>query len=194
MLTPMRRGLVVAFAAGLLLGLATRLVYELPREWWWLAKIGGPWLAVAFTVGLTVRRPLDGALIGAVCLVTAILIYYAIMGLLQHAYDASPLGLAWLFIAVPAGLAFGALGATVRRPGLRVPASAMLSAAFVAEALLTADRSRAGTAALLAGGLVVPLVTGRSYREQALTFGWTAALGGVAVAAGGVVFGLTGYS
>jgi hypothetical protein len=190
----MRRRLVVALAAGLVLGLGTRLVYELPWEWWWLAKIGGPWLAVAFGVGLSVRRLLDGAFLGAVCLVTATLVYYAIMGLVQHAYDTSPLGLGWLVVAVPAGLAFGALGAAVRRPGLRVPAAAMLSAAFVAEALLTADRSRVAAGALLAGGLLVPLVTGRSYREQALTFGWTAGLGGLALAAGGVVFGLTGYS
>jgi hypothetical protein len=116
------------------------------------------------------------------------------MGLLQHDYDESPLGLAWLFIAVPAGLVFGALGAAIRRPGLRIPAAAMLSATFVAEALLTADRSRVAAGSLLVGALLVPLVTGRSYREQVLTFGWTAALGGVAVAAGGVVFGLTGYS
>jgi uncharacterized membrane protein YebE (DUF533 family) len=70
----------------------------------------------------------------------------------------------------------------------------MLSAAFVAEALLTAERSRIGAGALGVGALLVPLVTGRSYREQALTFGWTAALGGVAVAAGRVVYGLIGYS
>jgi hypothetical protein len=190
----MRRGLVVALLAGLVLGIGTRLVYELPPEWWWLARIGGPWLAVAFGAGLSVRRPIDGALAGAVCLVTAILVYYAIMGLIQHAYEASPFGLAWLFVAVPAGLVFGALGAAIRRPALRVPAAAILSATFVAEALLTADRSRAGAGALLVGGLLVPLVSGRSYREQALTFGWTAALGGVAVAAGGVLFGLTGYS
>jgi hypothetical protein len=189
----MRRGLVGALIAGLVLGIGTRLVYKLPSELWWLARIGGPWLAVAFAVGRSTRRPLDGALMGAVCLVAATLVYYAIMGLVQHAYETSPLGLAWLFVAVPAGLAFGALGAAIRRPGLRVPAAATLSAAFAAEALFTADHSRVAAAALLAGGLMVPLVTGRSYREQALTFGWTAALGGVAVAAGGVVFRLTGY-
>jgi hypothetical protein len=189
----MRRALGIGVGAGLVLGLATRLVYELPREWWWLAKVGGPWLAVAFGSGLTLRKPRNGALAGGVCPVVATLVYYSIM-LLQHTYEASPLGLAWLLVAVPAGLVFGALGSAARNPSVRIPAAATLSAAFAAEAVLTADRSSVGPGALLVAALVMPLALGRSHREQGLAFGWVAALTVVAAGAGGVVLGLTGYT
>jgi hypothetical protein len=185
---------LVAVGAGALLGVGTRLVYDLPREWWWLAQIGGPWLAVAFGVGLAAGKLRDGALAGSACLVTATLVYYGIMALLQHAYDASPLGLAWLFVAVPAGLGFGALGAAARNPALRVPASAALSAAFAAEAALIVDRSTVGPAALGVAALLMTRASGRSHRGQALVFTWVGASFVAASAAGRVVVALTGYS
>jgi hypothetical protein len=190
----MRRALLVSVGAGVLLGVGTRFVYDLPREWWWLARVGGPWLAVAFGSGLVTRKARDGALAGCVCLVTATLVYYGIMALVQHSYETSPLGLAWLFVAVPAGLGFGALGAAVRSPALRVPASAALSAAFAAEAVLIADRSTLGPAALVVAALLVPLASERSHRKQALVFTWAAAAFVAAAAAGRVVVALTGYS
>jgi hypothetical protein len=189
----MRRALLLAIGAGVLLGVGTRFVYELPREWWWLARVGGPWLAVAFGTGLVARRARDGALAGAVCLVTATLAYYGITSL-QHAYSDSPLGLAWLFVAVPAGLGFGALGAAARSPALRMPAAAALSAALVAEAVIITNRSAAGPAALLVAALLVPLAAGRGHRGQALVFTWAAAAFVAAAAAGRVVAALTGYS
>jgi hypothetical protein len=190
----MRRTLLIAVGSGALLGVGTRFIYELPHEWWWLARVGGPWLAVAFGTGLVARRTRDGALAGCVCLVTATLVYYGIMALLQHAYEESPLGLTWLFVAVPAGLGFGALGAAARAPALRVPASAALSAAFAAEAVLTANRSAVGPAALLVAALLVPLAAARGHRDQALVFTWAAAAFVAAAAAGRVVVALTGYS
>jgi Family of unknown function (DUF6518) len=190
----MKRALLVAVGAGVLLGAGTRFVYELPSEWWWLARVGGPWLVVAFGTGLMARKARGGALAGCICLVTATLVYYGIMGLFQHAYETSPLGLAWLFVAVPAGLGFGALGAAVRSPALRLPAAAALSAAFAAEAVLIADRSAAGPGALLIASLLVPLAAGRGYRERALVFTWAAAAFVAASAAGRVVVALTGYS
>jgi hypothetical protein len=190
----MRRALLIALGAGVLLGAGTRLVYELPGEWWWLARVGGPWLAVAFGTGVVARKARAGALAGAVCLVTATLVYYGIMSLLQHAYSDSPFGLAWLFVAVPAGLGFGALGAAARSPALRLPAGAALSATFAAEAVLIADRSAVGPAALLVAALLVPLAAGRGRRDQALVFTWAAAAFVAAVAAGRIVVALTGYS
>ena len=189
----MRRALIVGLATGCVLGAATRLVYELPHEWWWLAKLGAPWLAVAFSAGFTSPRLRHGAFAGSICLISATLVYYAIMGLLQHVYNSSPLGLKWLLVAVPAGLAFGALGSAVRTEKLRAPAAGMLSAAFAAEAVLTAHGSRVGPAALLAGALAVPLALGRSNSEHVLLFGWAAALSVVAMGAGRVVFAATGY-
>jgi hypothetical protein len=189
----MKRSLLIAVGAGIVLGAGTRLVYELPREWWWLARVGGPWLAFAFGAGLTTRKALGGAVAGCACLVTATLVYYGIMGLLQHAYETSPLGLAWLFVAVPTGLGFGALGAAARSAALRLPAAAAVSAAFAAEALLIAGRSGVGPGALLVAALLVPLAAARGYREQALVFTWAAAGFAVASAAGRVVVALTGY-
>lgn len=129
------RLVLFAVAAGLELGVATRFVYELPREWWWLARVGGPWLATAFVVGCVTRRVRMAAALGCICLVAATLIYYAILGLIQHGYHLSPIGLGWLVVAVPAGLAFGALGSVAWRSALRgqvVAALAVLSAAEVA--------------------------------------------------------------
>jgi hypothetical protein len=185
---------LLAVGAGVVLGVSTRFVYELPREWWWLARVGGPWLVVAFGSGLVAHRVRDGALAGCVCLVTATVVYYGIMALLQHSYETSPFGLGWLFVAVPAGLGFGALGAAARSPGLRAPASAALSAALAAEALLIADRSTAGPAALVVAALLVPLAGRRSQRGQVLVFTWAAAAFVAAAAAGRVVVALTGYS
>jgi hypothetical protein len=190
----MKRSLLIAVGAGIVLGAGTRLVYELPREWWWLARVGGPWLAFAFGAGLTTRKALGGAVAGCACLVTATLVYYGIMALLQHSYETSPFGLAWLFVAVPAGLGFGALGAAARSPGLRARASAALSAALAAEAVLIADRSTAGPAALVVAALLVPLASQRSRRDQVLVFTWAAAAFVAAAAAGRVVVALTGYS
>jgi hypothetical protein len=102
--------------------------------------------------------------------------------------------LAWLLVAVPAGLGFGALGAAARSRALRLPAGAALSAAFAAEAVLTADRSAVGPAALLVAALLVPLAVGRGHRNQALVFTWAAAAFVAAAAAGRVVVALTGYS
>jgi hypothetical protein len=136
-----RRGALVALAAGVALGTLTRLVYELPDEWWWLAKIGGPWLLVAFVLGCTAHNAGEGAPRGAVALVAAVLVYYTILGIVQHSYDSSPLGLAWLLVAVPAGATFGAL-ATWRRTS---HAPMLLPAA-----VLAAVAAEAATAALAA--------------------------------------------
>jgi uncharacterized protein DUF6518 len=190
----MRPIVFMALGAGLLLGVATRLVYELPSDWWWLANVGGPWLAVAFGTGMTTRKPLYGALAGGVSLVTATLVYYGIMGLLQHAYANSPHGLAWLLVAAPAGLLFGALGTFARHPALRIPTVAALCAAFVAEAMLRVDHSTPSADALLLAALLFPLAAGRSHREQGLALAWAAALSVVAVTAGRVVLAVTGYS
>ena len=134
----MSRGRLVIFAvtAGLALGVATRFVYQLPHEWWWLARIGGPWLVVAFAVGCATRRVRWAALAGGICLVSATLVYYAILAFVQHGYHLSPIGLGWLVVAVPAGLAFGALGSVAWRSPLRGLAVAGLAVCSAAETAL----------------------------------------------------------
>src|SRR5207248_1226494 len=125
---------VLAWA--LLLAAATRLAYRLPAEWRWLPAVGAPWLAAAFAIGATVRRPRAGAARGALLLVAAVLFYYAILGFVEHNYEGSPFGLAWLVPAVPGGAAFGALGALWRSGRAAVLSTALLAASFAGEALI----------------------------------------------------------
>jgi hypothetical protein len=191
-----RDSVITAIAAGLVLGVATRFVYELPREWHWLSKVGVPWLAAAFFVGALARRPGRGAAFGAAALVAATLVYYAILGLVQHAYDVSPVGLGWLAIAVPGGAAFGALGALWASGRARVPAVAVLAASFGGEAMLFAllvpGPGRPGTY-LLATALAVPFVLLQRMRERLAAVGAAAVLAGAAIVAEGGVFFVTRY-
>jgi uncharacterized protein DUF6518 len=193
---PRRDSLTTAVVAGLALGVATRFVYELPREWHWLAKVGVPWLAAAFLVGALARRPARGAAFGAAALVAATVVYYAILGLVQHAYEVSPVGLGWLVVAVPGGAAFGALGALWASGRARVLAVSVLAASFGGEALLFAllvpGPGRPGTY-LLAAAMAVPFLLLRRARDRVVALGAGALLAGAAVVAEGGVFVVTRY-
>jgi hypothetical protein len=188
--------LAFALVAGAALGIVTRFVYKLPHEWWWLAKVGVPWLAAAFAVGALTAHTRRGALYGAASLVSATLVYYAILALVQHAYHVSVLGLGWLWIAVPGGAAFGALGSLWRGGRARVLAVGVLAAAFAGEALLfgllVRHHGRAGTW-LMAVAIAVPLILlhARSERMRAVVL--AAALAGAALVAEGGVFVVTRY-
>jgi hypothetical protein len=191
-----RDSIVTAVVAGLVLGVATRFVYELPREWHWLAKVGVPWLAAAFLVGALARRPGRGAGFGAAALVAATLVYYAILGLVQHAYEVSPVGLGWLVVALPGGAAFGALGALYASGRARVLTTSALAASFGGEAVLFAllvhHPGRAGTY-LLAAAMALPFLLLRRARERLLALGAGMLLAGAAVVAEGGVFVVTRY-
>ena len=193
---PRRDSLAVAIAIGLVLGVATRYVYELPREWHWLAKVGVPWLAAAFAAGALARRPGRGALNGAAALVSATLIYYAILALVQHAYYVSALGMGWIAVAVPGGAAFGALGASFARGRARVFAASVLAGSFAGEAVLFAllvhHPGRAGTY-LLAVAMALPFLLLRRARERLQSVVTTAFVAGVALVVEGGVFAVTRY-
>jgi hypothetical protein len=193
---PRRDSIVTAVAAGLVLGVATRLTYDLPREWHWLAKVGVPWLAAAFFAGALARRPARGAALGAAALVSATLVYYAILGLVQHAYEVSPVGLGWLVVALPGGAAFGALGALWAAGRARVVAVAVLAASFGGEAMLFAllvpGPGRPGTY-LLAAAMATPFLLLRRARERVAAVCAAALLAGAAVVAEGGVFVVTRY-
>jgi hypothetical protein len=181
--------------AGFLLGVVTRLSHDLPPEWQWLAKVGVPWLVVAFAIGALARGHGRGALHGAICLVVAILVYYALPDVLHRPYY-TPLGLWWLLIAAPGGALFGALGATWRSGRAVVPIAALLAGALVAEAIVFAlwrfDAPLAGPALLaLAAGLVATLVHGSAARMRAI--GLAAVLTFVALAAEVVLIRAAGY-
>lgn len=193
-----RDSLVTAAVAGLVLGVATRLVWELPREWHWLAKVGVPWLAAAFFAGALARRPGRGAALGAAALVAATVIYYvpAILGYTRVSYEANPVGLGWLAVAVPGGAGFGALGALWANGRARVLPVAVLAASLGGEAVLFAllvhHPGRAGTY-LLAAAMATPFLLLRRARERIAALSAAAVLAGAAVVAEGGVFVVTRY-
>ena len=187
----MYRPLVAGFA----LGVVTRLAHDLPFEWQWLAKVGVPWLVVAFAVGALARGVGRGAFHGAICLAVAILAYYALPDVLGRSYY-TPLGLWWLLIAAPGGALFGALGAVWRSGRAVVPIAALLVGALVAEAILFAlwrfDDPLAGPVLIgLAAGLVAALVHGPAARMRAV--GLAVLLTVVALAAEVVLIRAAGY-
>jgi hypothetical protein len=177
--------------AGILLGVGTRYAHDLPPEWHWLAKVGVPWLVVAFAVGAARRGALRGALEGTLSLVLAIVVYY---GIRPHH---SPLGLWWLVAAVPGGLAFGALGALWRSRRADVLAAAIVSASLAAEAVIFAlfmgddDALAAPVLFATAAGAPVALVHGGRRRAEAVALACT--LTAVAIVAEVFVIRATGY-
>src|SRR4051812_8637569 len=193
-----RHPFLAAVVAGLVLGVVTRLVYELPREWHWLAQVGVPWLAAAFLVGAPARRPGRGAAFGAAALVAATVVYYlpSMLDYGRFSYEANPVGLGWLAIAVPGGACFGALGALWASGRARVIAVSVLAASFGGEALLFAllvhHPGRAGTY-LLAAAMAVPFLLLRRARERLMALGAGAVLAGAAVLAEGGVVVVTRY-
>jgi hypothetical protein len=180
-----------ALLAGILLGVGTRYAHDLPPEWHWLAKVGVPWLLVAFIVGAGRRDAARAALDGALSLVIAIVVYYGI----RHHH--SPLGLWWLIAAVPGGLAFGALGALWRSRRADLVAAAIVSASLAAEALLFAlfmgddDALAAPVLFAAAAGSLVALVQGGRRRATAVAL--TCTFTAVAIVAEVVVIRATGY-
>ena len=163
---------------GAALGLGTRFVFYGPTELLWLHKVGVPWLAAAFLVGALRPAWRSGSIDAALALVVAVLVYYEA----PVADAGSHIGLGWIWIAVPAGAAFGALGALWRsHERWRLPATALLVGAFLGEAMIWYGRGRPlvalveyCTAALLLG-LLLP--------RNSQRVGAAAAAGVIAVAA-----------
>ena len=102
---------------GVVLAFGTRGLYWLPGDAYWLATLATPWAAAAVLAGGLTPRWRAGAAAGVVALCVAVLVYYAILGLLEHDYTASPFGLAWLLAAFPTGAVGGAAGALARAHG-----------------------------------------------------------------------------
>jgi hypothetical protein len=182
--------------AGVLLGVVTRLAHDLPPEWQFIAKVGVPWLLVAFAVGAATRGgTLRAAVAGAASLVVAVLAYYALPHVLGRPYY-TPLGLWWLVAAAPGGAVFGWLGATWRSGRAVVAIAALVSGALVAEGLIFAlwrvDDRLAGPALIgLAAAALVTLAPAGAARFRAL--GLAALVTVVALAAAGAVIHATGF-
>ena len=142
------------------LGLGTRLALHGPPELLWLHKVGVPWLAAAFLIGALRPGIRSGAAHGAVALALAVLVYYGVPG-----SQGGGAGAAWLWVAVPGGVLFGAAGAAWRtRPAWRLPTAVLVVAAFLGEALLwwARERPHAALALWCAAALALGLLLDRA--------------------------------
>ncbi|HEX6712812.1 MAG TPA: DUF6518 family protein [Thermoleophilaceae bacterium] len=183
-----------AILFGAALGLATRYGSQFPGDFDWLRRVGVPWLAVGFAAAISVPRVRHGALLGALSLVVAILVYYAALAFLQDAYDRSPLGVAWLVIALPGGAVFGTLGSLWSAGRERVTISAVLAACFLGEAVIF-DRFLDPAAApyLLGAAVAMPVLLLRRTADRLAALALALPFMAAAVVVEGVVFLSTGY-
>ena len=95
--------LALVLAAGLLLGITSRLAHQMHGIWLWLGALGAPWLLVAFAIGATERKRNAAVALGAGALVAGVVTYYAMMYAVE--------GRASLLYALVIGLGWAALGA-----------------------------------------------------------------------------------
>jgi Family of unknown function (DUF6518) len=165
--TTQRRVALLSLVAALGLGVAGRIAIHagghLPHGDAFAAlgraavALGGPWLAVAFTIGALAGARARGALAGAAALALGTAAWYLLTvaagGRAAVAY-AVPVAAAWVVVALCAGALFGLAGAAWRDGGPRVRAAAIaaLAGALAGEAVLLAGEW-AGRAADLVLGL-----------------------------------------
>jgi hypothetical protein len=140
--------------------------------------LGAPWLLAGFALGALWRRPLAGALAGAVALSGATLVYYVVqLALVGHvrALDAGVIAIGWTAAAAAAGTAMGALGSIWRgsagSPVVRTLVAAVPAAALAGEAMLLAGewRGRAAMALIAAEiALAAALLPACAWRRASL--------------------------
>lgn len=169
------RVLAPAVLAGLILGVVTQLLQGiLPGALNWIANALSGWLIVAFLAGSRAGRPRTAAIASIVLLVAALVAYYATVQV-RFGYGAGRSILVfWGFGAVAGGLVFGAAGWWWRHGSSRARALAtgLLAALLVCEgvyflAILPDPAVGLGS---IVGGLAVPLVFGRSWRDRGLAY------------------------
>lgn len=192
---PSLRGAVAfAIAAGLALGVGTALLFEFPHQFWWLTKVGVPWLAAAFVCGAIAANYFRGAVCGAVSLVVAVASYYPAMGMIFNDFY-SPRCYGWIAAAIPGGLLFGAAGAGWRigSQAARVATAALLAASFAGEAMFFVlygwrGERVLGLFCLALFAALLPALLLRESSERWLAFFLAAGLTLVAVVAEGAVY------
>lgn len=131
----------------------------------WVIALGAPWLAVAWLLGAFARRPVLGAIAGALALAGGTGAWYAftLWQVGRAALDYTvPVALGWGLAAVAAGVVFGGAGAVWRSaPSTLAHAlgAAVLAGSFIGEAILLATiwDGRAARV-VVAGELVLGLV------------------------------------
>ena len=154
--------MIVAVAAGLLLGAGSKLVdYVAPA---WTGNSLALWVLVAFLVGLRAREWREAAVRGCTALVVANCTYYALRVLVIENVSAQWAVRAftfWTLLAVPAGLVSGALAGRGRE-GLALPAGA-----FAGEAAVTAAIDGRAAHVVVAGVVAAILGLGTAWNRGA---------------------------
>lgn len=192
----MRRGLLIAVAAGVALGAFSVFSdYFLTNPWAIAGNIAGTWVLVAFLVGaFSIKGAArDGALGGLVALLSATLTYYAGTSIAWDMVGLSrllPGVIVWGAVAVLAGPTAGACGAVWRRRSFHgrtdwwIPAVAIgvVAAPLVAEGLymawlFTGEVGAVAGFAELALGLALPVWLLRSTTEWRVAYPALAAVG-----------------
>ncbi len=175
---------VVAPAAGVLLGALDFVWIEhVPFPFGGLGNSIAVWAVAAFLLTFLSRWTLPVGILGAiVCLVTGVPSYYLAATLIRNDDPANMYGavaLLWMGLGVVAGTVFGAAGVLARTPNLlRTAALAMPGAVLLAEATMQLRRIgnpnydtaelTAYAGVLIALGVTLTVLVGRSWRQRGL--------------------------
>ena len=171
---------LIAVASGAGLGLASLLAVRfLPHPANLIGTLGGPWLAVAFTVGAVARDRQSAAWAGAASMAAAAVAYYvARWALSPHAPGGLLVGgevVPYLVIGLLAGTGMAVVGALWRtgRARVRGVAAGLLAGALGAEVIVLASRAWRGQelvfAAIQGGAAVlVAWILPRSWRGRVI--------------------------
>ncbi|SNY74797.1 DUF6518 family protein [Paractinoplanes atraurantiacus] len=196
---------VAAPVAGVLLGALDFVwIKYVPFPFGGLGNSIAVWAVVAFLLTFRSRWTVPAGILGAiVCLVVAVPSYYLAATLIQgdalaNTYNVT--ALLWMGSGVVAGTVFGAAGVLARTGGrLRAAAAAMPGAVLFAEATMQLTRvgdpsyetaDTVGYAAvLIALGMAVTVLVGRSWQQRGLALLLALPL----TAVGYVLLSLTGF-
>jgi Family of unknown function (DUF6518) len=173
------RVVVLVVLIGLALGVLTVLGQGvLPDNWNRIANSGAVWVAVAFAVGAFMASDRTAALAGAATLVGAVIGYYVtVPWLVEGAASSSRSVAIWGVTALVGGPVFGLAGRWWRTgtEGRRAIAIGLLGGAFAGEGAYTMIHIASPTGsqeavawAMLAMGVAIPLLLGRSLRGRTL--------------------------
>jgi hypothetical protein len=168
----------VTAATVLVAGFALGFLTLLGQKWLhgaWLAVVnsGAVWLLPAFVTGSLMRTDAAAAAAGAALLVAAVVGYYAPVPLVVEGAAASSHSVAiWIATALVGGPVYGLAGRWWRRGRTwrTWVALGLLGGAFVAEGASRLHAGNDGPAGwtMVAIGLALPLLLGRSAQDRAL--------------------------
>ena len=157
-------------------GVAIGVLTVLGQKWLdggWLAIVnsGAVWLVPAFAVGARSRSDLTAAAAGTAILVVAVLAYYGSVPILVPGASSSSRSVAiWVATSLVGGPMYGIAGHWWRtsRSWRAWAGIGLLAGAFLAEGLarLRARHYDAAGLTMVAIGMAVPLILGRSARER----------------------------